>query len=169
MDRTTDPHRAQSLSQRITLGEPDDILMEYVRRLWPAYRKHQRQIGEARVVTVRNGSPPRIGGREGSELDTEDRRLDGVEARVDADPGADVPLAPAIFPNFAQSRRERRIVCDEHATIAQGAEIFGRVETETRDIAERADRPAVIKSAVALRTIFDQPQSACLGDLGECR
>src|SRR5438309_11936300 len=123
--------------------------MEHVRRPRPTPRERQRQAGKTRVVTVSTGLPSCIVSRQGSELDPEDRRLDGVETRIDADPGADIPLAPAIFPNFAQRSRESGIIGDDHAAVAEGAEILGRVEAEACDIPERADRSTAVECAMA--------------------
>ena len=80
MDSAADAGGMQRPPQRIAFGKPDHVLVKHVRRLWPAYRKRQRQPAETRVVTVCDGLPSRIVSRERLELDAQDRGLDGVEA-----------------------------------------------------------------------------------------
>src|ERR1700680_1768444 len=97
MDAGPDPSSPQVVPQRIAVGEPDHILVEDMGRRRAAYRKCQRQTGETRIVAIRNGLPSRIALRKGSELDAKDCRLDRAEPRIDAGPGADVPLARPVF------------------------------------------------------------------------
>src|SRR5262252_422709 len=168
VNSSADPGGSQPLPQCIPLGESDHILVKDVRRLWSACRKSQRQTGETGVVTVRNRLPSRVINRQGSELDPENCRLDRVETRIDAVARTDIPLAPPVFPDFAQRYREPRILGDDNAAVAQRAEIFGWVKAEARDIAERPNCLAAIQRAMALRTILDKTQIICPSDLEEC-
>src|SRR6516164_7866111 len=95
-DRTVDPaadsNRAQLVPQRIALGNSDHILVEDVSRLRTACRKRQRQTGETRLVTIRDGLSLRIVGCKSPELDAKNCRLDCIETRIDARAGADIPV-----------------------------------------------------------------------------
>ncbi len=84
MNPGADPEAAQSGPQRIALGEADHILVKDVGRLRPARRQSHGQAGEPSVVPVGDGAAPSIILIERRELDPEDRRLDRVEARIDA-------------------------------------------------------------------------------------
>jgi len=105
----------------------------------------------------------------GSELDTEDCRLDRIDSRIDADAGTDIALAPTVFANFTQRCGEGGIVRDDHTAVAKRTEVLCRVKTKARNVAERSRGPSAVHRAVALRAILDQTQAVPARHLGKCR
>src|SRR5579872_7311813 len=97
------------------------------------------------------------------QLDCQDSRLDRVEPGIDADPGADVAVAPAIFAYLPKRRGECRIGSRGQPGIAQRTEVLCRVEAEAGDVAEASDGTAAIERAVALRAILDDQKPVAAG------
>ena len=56
---------------------------------------------------------------------------------------------------------------DDHSGIPKRAQILRGVKAEARNVAERSGPFSVVKRAMALRAIFDQPQAVGPRDLGE--
>src|SRR5205807_9828064 len=121
-----------------------------------------------RIVTGRNGLPPRIVPGEVPKLHIENRGLNRVEPRIYTDAGADKALPPAIFANFAQSRGDSGVVRNGHASIARRTQVLGRIEAETPNVANRARGPPAIGRSMALRAILDETQAMRTGDVNEC-
>ena len=111
-------------------------MVKYMDCVRATLRKHQREFGKPRIVTVGDRTTPRVVGRNAPELNLEDRRLDRVETRIDADAGANIPLSPAIFPHLTQRRGERGVLGDDHAPIAKCTKVFRRVKAEAPHVAE---------------------------------
>jgi len=136
VDSGADPLSVQPVAQRVALGEADHILVKHMSCVHTWLRKHQREFCQARIVTVGDGTAPRIVGRKAPELDREDRRLDRVETRIDADAGANITLTPAIFPHLTQRLGESGVLGDDHAPIAKHTKVFRRIKSEAPDVAE---------------------------------
>src|SRR4051794_2937009 len=98
------------------------------------------------------------------QLGPEDRSLDRIEPGVDPREGADVTLTPAIFADFPQRGRERRIVGRGHSGIAERAEIFRRIEAEAGDVADAPSWPTAIVRPMALCAILDNPKPMCAAE-----
>src|SRR5436309_9653118 len=167
MNSAADPGSLQRLPQRVALRHPDHVLVKHMCRLRTARRKRQRQPGEASIITIRDGLPASIVSLQRPELDAQDGGLERVETRIDAAACTDITLAPAVLTNFAQRRRERGIVCHDHAAVAERAEVLCRIKAEASDITKRSRRPAAIECPMALRAILYQRQTGYPGDLGE--
>src|SRR5260370_13139632 len=95
---------------------------------------------------------------------TENRRLERIEPGVDADAGADITVAPAIFADLPQRDGELRIVGCRHAGIAERSQILCRIEAEAGDVAKATGRSSMIESAMALRAILDDPEAVAAGE-----
>src|SRR5437763_11928114 len=100
MNAGTDRRGAQVLAQAIALRTADHILMKHVAGIRRSLRQPNRQTGETIIIAGGDRLAAPVIGVEPRQLDPEDRRLDRVEARVDARAGADVTFAPTIFANF---------------------------------------------------------------------
>src|SRR5207253_9329785 len=66
-----------------------------------------------------------------AELDPEDRRLDLVEAAVEADLVVQVAAPAAVRAQHAQPLADRGVGRRHHAAVAGAAQVLGRVEAET--------------------------------------
>src|SRR5436305_1377472 len=71
------------------------------------------------------------------ELDAQQRRLQLVQARVEAFDLGHAPGAPAIAAQAAQLARERLVVGRDRAAVADRAEVLRRIERERRCARER--------------------------------
>src|SRR6266446_5712435 len=144
MDAGADRRGAQMLAQLVALAAAHDVLVEDMAGPGATWRQDERQLGQAIIVTCRDRLAAPVVGIEARQLDRKDRRLDRIETGVDADAGADITLAPAIFTDLTRRRGERRIAGRDDAGIAQRAKILRRVEAEAAEIADRAGRPPVM-------------------------
>ena len=76
-----------------------------------------------------------------------------------------VLLLGAPVTQHANGSCERRVIGDDHAGLAVGAEVLARVETEAGHVAHTADAPALVLCSVGLATVLDHHQTVLLGDL----
>ena len=103
---------------------------------------------------------------EDRELLDQDRRLQRVEARVQADMDVVVlRLALAVEGERAELRGERVVIGEHGAAVAVAAERLGRIEAGAGDLAERAALPAAERAADRLRGVLDDQQVLARGDL----
>src|SRR5690606_12852511 len=66
-----------------------------------------------------------------------------------------------------QAVSQRRVAGGQHAAVAHAAEVFGRVETETADVAPAARGATVVGGADRLSSVFDYGDVAAGGDLAD--
>src|SRR5579859_7108607 len=102
-----------------------------------------------------------------AEFYAKDGGLNFVEAAVPTRLGADITRSLAVIAQRAQARIEFGGVCDDHSAVAGGAEIFCRIKTDARDVAERAGAAAFVGGADGLRVVFNQGNAAFGGDRAE--
>src|SRR5262244_714508 len=103
------------------------------------------------------------------ELDSQQRRLELVEPRVQARKVTDIPLAPPVFSKQTRLLGQTRIVRDDSATIAQRAQVLGRIEAERRDVPPRTRLAAAQVGAMRLGAVFDDEQAVPFGDVHDRR
>src|SRR5262249_24963290 len=118
-----------------------------------------RAAGEERPVASRQAPAPIRPLRQEGQPRAQDRRLQFVETRVH---GARlivaITAALASITQASKAIRQSGVVRDDGATIAERAEILGRIETERAGGANRADRPACRRREVRLTAVLDDWQ-----------
>src|SRR5262245_53211343 len=118
----------------------------------------QLEVADARerVRVRRSGSPPLlVPAGEQRQLVREDDRLDRVEARSEADQLVVVLGALAVLTQRLDPSDELRIVGDERARVAEGAEVLPGIEAVRRGEPELARRRTVSRGAVGLARVLD--------------
>ena len=105
---------------------------------------------------------PRV---EPGELDREDRRLELVEAAVEAALGVDVALRRAVVAQAAQAVGQGGVVGRHGAAVSERAEVLARVEAPRAGVSEAAHRPAAVAGAVGLGGVLQHAQVVAPGDL----
>src|SRR3954470_6944436 len=90
----------------------------------------ERIATEQGVVAGGDGAAACVAGVEIGELNAQDRGLYFVEPGIHAGAFADVSVAPAVFAQGAGGFGQFRIIGDESAPVAEGAEILSGVEAE---------------------------------------
>jgi hypothetical protein len=123
-DAGADRRGAQMLARPVALAAAHDVLVKDMAGPRTARWQDERQPSQAVMVTRSNRLAAPVVGLEARQYDREDRRLDRIDAGVDAHAGADITLAPAIFADLARRRGERRIAGRDDAGIAERAEVF---------------------------------------------
>src|SRR2546421_12523513 len=108
-----------------------------------AARLHLRQCDRASrrepfAVQLRQPAAARVPGVEITQLDSQHRRLHGIETRVVADLGVYVFRGLTVVTQAAQARGELRVVGSQGAAVAERAEILGRIKAEAADRANTA-------------------------------
>lgn len=96
---------------------------------------------------------------EDGEFFVDDRRLDGVEAPVEAD--ADIVvfvIAPSVHANGDQQFQQLVVVGEDRAAVAVAAERLGRKEGGRADEAEASGLSAANRAAESLRGVFENPE-----------
>src|SRR6516165_1923129 len=136
VDTGTDPVSIQIIPQCVTLGQANHVLMKDVHYIRPAHGERQRQSRQSRIVSAGNRLPSPIIRSEIAELGPEDRGLNWIKARVDADPRADMARAPPVFANFTHCRGKARIARHGHAGITERTQVLSRIKAEASDVAE---------------------------------
>src|SRR5271166_4177807 len=167
VDPGADPGGPQPIAQLITLVEADHVLVEDMSGVRTADGKRERQARQTSIVASGDRLPSCVVREQPVELDPEDRRLDRIETRVDANPGTNIAITPAILANFTQRAGERGVAGYGHTAIPERSQILCRVEAEAGNVANRARRPPAPLRAMALRAILDQTQAVPAGDLGK--
>jgi len=99
------------------------------------------------------------------QLYKQPRRLHCVEPKIAADVFVVVFRLHAVIADFADFGRKRRVVCDDHAAVAETAQIFRREETQSRAISETADFDAVLFRSDCLRAVFYDRKAASFGNV----
>ena len=108
--------------------------------------------------------------------ETAERQEDRVEVRAILEAEADVIgverascltlLEPAVVPEHEHPIEQHGVVRHRDAGFAARNSLRA-LQTETADVAPRADRPAAIAGAVGVRAVFDQRQAVLPRDVGE--
>ena len=120
----------------------------------PIYR--EKRVVDARVPQARG--VPLI---EVRELDVKRRGLQRIEARFRLDQVLVLLTLSEIAPQ-PQFVGKRRIVADDGAGVAVGAEILSWIETKAAGVAEASNTPSVVTRAVCLSGILDNAQTVTL-------
>ena len=99
------------------------------------------------------------------QLDVEDGRLQGVQAEVAADELVEVGRSRAVDAQELQPVVEGGVVGQDHAGVAEGAQVLGGEEGEAAHVADRAAAAALVLGADGLGAILDDRDMAAPGDL----
>ncbi len=149
----------QVLPQRISSGRAHDILVIDVRAVFATDRQGDVAVHQSCVVPLGNTSARGVILVEIGEFNTQDGGLQLIQTGVHALHMADIALGPAIFTEQAQPLIEFRVRCHDHAAVAERPQVLGGIETETGQVATRADPLAFVACPMCLRTILDNAQS----------
>ena len=104
------------------------------------------------------------------ELHAQHHRLQLIEPEVPADERVVVLGFPAMHPQDRHALRERRVVRDAHAGIAEGAQVLGGEEGQAADLTEAAGALVLrVLGSYGLRRILDDLQSVAPRALHERR
>src|SRR5262249_31709986 len=101
------------------------------------------------------------------ELDRENGRLQGIESEIPADIGVMVFRFRAVNPHHSQASGEAIVIGDDHASIAEAAEVLCREEAETGQGRELAYSLSVVIRADRLRSILDDRNAALRANLAD--
>ena len=101
---------------------------------------------------------------EARQAGAEDGGLHLVEPRVHAGVLMMIPVGLAAVAQPLDARRQRAIVRDDGAAVAERAEILGRIEAERAGDADRADGTAVGRREMCLAAVFDDRERVPRGD-----
>ncbi len=164
VDGRGDAEVAQPALQAVAVGRADHILVEDVRAARPPARQDEAEAGEPGVVGVGDGAAARIVGVEMAQFDAQQGRLHLVQPAVDAGKIADQALAPAILPSGRDTLRQLGIVGRDDATVAEGAQVLGRIEAVGGDVAVATDQPATDRRTVRLGAVLDHLDAMAVGD-----
>ncbi len=91
-----------------------------------------------------------------AELDIENRRLKGIESRVEPRLFVDVLFPLSEISPARQGRGQLRVVGGNRASVPVGAEILSRVEAEGASRPEASGETAVPLGEVSLGGVFDE-------------
>ena len=122
-------------------------------------------VGEQAVVGGRMRAPLHIPLVEKAQLDAQDRRLNLVHARVEAELLVVVALFRAVVAKQAQPARQLGIGGGDRTALAVGAQILGEVEAEAAEVPDGSGAAAPVFSAVRLGGVLDDDQVMPRGDL----
>ena len=106
------------------------------------------------------GAPP----LEMRKLDVQHGGLQRVQAAVHADVLVVVARLHSMSAQQAELFGQLLVLGGQHATVADPSQIFGRIEAETADVAQRSGPMAFEFGTDRLRGIFDQQQMMAPGD-----
>ena len=94
----------------------------------------------------------------------EESRLQFIQAGIHAGESTDMAFFPAILAQQAEPFGQSGVVGDDYAAITQRAEVLGRVETETAQVAPGTHAPALVERPVSLGAVLDHTQVVVAGD-----
>src|SRR6185436_2657415 len=100
-----------------------------------------------------------------AELDSQNGRLQFIEATVDPGNFADVSLFPTIFSQGTHAATKLFVIGCHRAPISECSEVLRRIETECRDITEGSDLTAFPSCTVSLRAVLNHSYSMSGGDV----
>ncbi len=98
------------------------------------------------------------------KFDAQDRGLQFIETAVHARLIAHVPFPPTVFTQPARALRQFRVIRGYRPTVAESAEVLGRIKAECRHVAPRAGFAAPDSGPVRLGAIFDYAQPVASGN-----
>src|SRR6478752_4044608 len=96
------------------------------------------------------------------QLHAEHRRLHGVEPRAEAERLVMVAIDLPLVPIATEARRQVAVAGDDHAGIAERAQVLRRIEREAAGTTERARRAPTPARADRLRRVLEQPAAVAL-------
>ena len=119
---------------------------------------------QAGVVPGRHLGAPRVPAVDPGEADPQHRRLDLVEARVEADVVEVHLVAAAVEAQQAGHLDELGDAAGHQATVAVAAQALGREEAEDGEVAKAAGAAPLVARAERLAGVFDDHQAVLAGD-----
>ena len=155
------------LLETVAVIRLDDELVPDVIRIFTLLWQADGGILDARKVRSRNALALGVELFQVAELRAQERGLQLVKARVDAENLVVVFLLAAIVAQYAERLREFCIICHDGTGVAECAEVLRRVETEAARITERARHRAAELRAMRLGTILDEAQVICFRDAAD--
>jgi hypothetical protein len=165
VDPGFDAAPAKGGAQAITILDLDDEQVVDVPALFIARRRRDRQAGEMLPIGVGKVAPARVPGIQMGELDSQDRSLDGVKPVVQGQRDVLVLDPLTVIAKLTHGAVHLARVGDQHAAIAEGAQILGGVEAESGAHPKRPGAPASKKRAMSLAGILDHMKLPLRGDL----
>ena len=131
---------------RHNLGQPDAI-----------------DISQKGIISCRSSLPVSGPIIEILQLDVQNSGLDSIEAAVEAEVLVVIFLVGAIIANTRASQAYRLIVGGDNPPVTIGAQIFPRIEAESRGPAQASGPTSVMLCPVCLAGIFEKIQFTLLG------
>lgn len=93
-----------------------------------------------------------------------DRALNGVHPATNANPGVDITLALAVYPDLAACLGNRVVAGEDRAAVAVAAKGLAREEARAADMAQVAALPPLVFGTKTLRGVLDHDQLVTIGD-----
>jgi hypothetical protein len=93
-----------------------------------------------------------------AQLDSQERRLNSVEAAVESLSLVHVLPRLPVFPQLAHDSKAFVVCSEDGSTLTKRAEVLARIETEACEASEPPNTLALVASAVRLRRVLYNPQ-----------
>ena len=122
--------------------------------------QREGQPGEPARVAAGQGAAAVVHGVEPAQEHAPDRRLDVVEAQVEADLGVDVLAHAPVIAKAPAAGGDLVVVGDEQPAVAHHGEILRRVEREDARAPEAPHLAPLPGRAVGLRAVLEEPEAA---------
>src|SRR5262249_50979359 len=137
VDHRADPGRAEVRAEPVAVARPDDVLMKDV-PLAGGRGRDQRRVappgeprrGEELAVPARDLPAGGVPGVELAELHAQHGRLERVETGAETERLVHVRRALALVALAPRVRRERVVVGEDHAAVAEPTQVLRRLEGE---------------------------------------
>src|SRR5205807_7288024 len=136
-------------------------------RVRPTRHVRQCKAGACQALQVLHGNrfAPGVPLLQMAKLHAQDRRLQGVEAAVEALCLVDVLHLGPIVTKDPNAIRDFWVVRGNGAAVTEGTEILARVEAPSDCVAVATDPSAFIPGSVRLGCVLQDPQSAAVSNL----
>ena len=144
-------------------GERDGVLVVDVPDPRSAVRRGRRERLQGPVVSLGDPDAPLDPGLQVGKLDLEDGCLQGIQPAVEAGELMPVSLLRAMQADHAAPSGQIGIVGQQRSPVSAGAQMLGRIEAETTDIAQGPGALSPIAGSHGLGGVFDDPQLSLPG------
>ena len=127
--------------------------------------QREGQPGEPARIAIGQGTAAVVHGVEPAQEHAPDRRLDVVEAQVEADLGVDVLVHAPVIAKAPAAHRDVVVVRDEQPAVAHHGEVLRRVEREDARAPEAPHLAPLPGRSVRLGAVLEEPEAARRAEL----
>src|SRR3990172_4186756 len=163
------PGLRQSLSQPIPLRRSRHQQVGGGFRVRQKVDPDQRSFRQQLAIERGEGSPPRVPSGKVRELGPQYRRLELVQATVEADLPMDVAIFLSAVSQPSQTIRHGCVVGCDHSSVPQRTEILSGIKTEAARFAPTSERTIRQLGAVCLAGVFNDRKTVLPGEPQESR